>query len=358
MNDEIDLILLDRYRAGECTAAERARVEWWAAADSSRAALLAWMRSLEAAAVELPDPWDAQELWTGVRERLVAPVSPAVLREQPRRLVSLTIRRQPAWPSRLLRVAAVVGMVAAGAALWRAGDRTVARGAETTAFRTVSTGFGERAVISLADGSQVIVDAGSTLRIPHDFDRASRDVQLDGRAYFEVVSDSARPFRVYSGNAVTRVLGTKFGVQAYRAESAVTVAVREGRVALATVRDSAMGTAGGVVLAGGDLATLDASGQLSVDRDGLAERHLAWTTGRLEFLNTPLGKVRLELARRYGLEILPNDTRVDSLLWTASLQNESVDEVLQMLAESLELGIERHGDRVVLRLLSSKGLSR
>ncbi len=357
MSDEIDLILLDRCRAGECTLAERIRIERWAAADPARAELLAWMQSLESAAAELPDPWNTQDMLAGMRARLAneaKPASPA-----PLRWTAFATQRRASWSDWALRAAAVIGLVAGGMALLRSGSGNAGTGSavETASYRTITAGVGERAVISLVDGTRVTVDAGSTLRIPQDFGRAARDVRLDGRAYFEVSSDSAKPFRVYSGPGVTRVLGTKFSVRAYPEDSAVTVVVREGRVALATAGDTGA-QRGSVVLDRGDLGTVDTHGHLRVERGVPVDQHLAWEGGRLQFVNTPLRAVLPELTRRYGLQIVSFDHQIDTLLWTASLQSESASEALQLLATSLALDVDRRGDRVVLRLHSSKGLSR
>ncbi len=367
MNNDIDFIALDRYRAGESTPAERAAIDEWIASGTDREQLIAWMRELEAAMGRVSDPWDTPALWdrlqSGLSENAARP-RPALASASPspaparRRWNGIPMSRAVSPFDWALRVAALVGVVLSGTVLWRTWGHPAGRTAELGMYRTIAVSAGERAALSLKDGTQVVVDAGSTLRIPHDFGVHARDVQLEGRAYFEVAADSAKPFRVHSGKAVARVLGTKFGVRSYADDSTVSVIVSEGRVALVRMSDSVTG-AGSIVLNPGELGTLTVDGQLQLKSNVSVDRYLGWTSGKLQFFNTPLRSVLPDLARRYGLEIVTADHRIDTLLWSAPLQQETTAlEALEQLVESLELRADRRGNRVILRFPVSKGQTR
>ncbi len=105
--------------------------------------------------------------------------------------------------------------------------------------REVVTARGQRATVELRDGSQVTLGADSRLTIPADFGGTTRTVTLDGEAYFVVTPDARRPFDVRSGFAVTRVLGTRFGVLGRSDRDAVEVIVASGKVALRRMADTA-----------------------------------------------------------------------------------------------------------------------
>lgn len=87
-------------------------------------------------------------------------------------------------------------------------------------------------LVSLPDGSSVILKKGSHLRYAAPFEPRQRMVALSGEAYFEVVRDPERPFLVHANGLVAKVLGTSFDVRAWGANADVTVTVRTGKVAV------------------------------------------------------------------------------------------------------------------------------
>jgi transmembrane sensor len=107
------------------------------------------------------------------------------------------------------------------------------RPAPTVAYRVYRTPAGQPQRLHLADGSVVTLAPQSQLRYPAQFASASREVYLDGEAFFEVSKDPRRPFRVHSGAWVTQVLGTKFNVSAVPGASQLAVSLVEGKVQVA-----------------------------------------------------------------------------------------------------------------------------
>jgi transmembrane sensor len=342
MTHDPDYLLLDRYVAGECGADERERVERWMEGDASRARLVEWMRGLRPTARQLRTPWDSDALWQNLETRIAE-------RERTRRARAPGFRgilpgERSTWSTHLLRVAAVVALISGSVALWRlAGDGALS--SRPVAMRSFTTRPGERAAFNLVDGSRVTLGASSALDVPDDYGRRSRDVYLQGQGYFEVVPDPERPFRVHSGHAVTEVLGTRFGVRAYQGDSSVAVVVAEGRVGLAPQDGGQEST----VLTRGDLARLDPEGGVRVERGVDVARYLAWTQGRLEFVNAPLRDVLPELARWYDLDFRLDDSALADRPLTASLGTESAIEMLRLLEASLDVRVRRAGRIVTLQ---------
>jgi ferric-dicitrate binding protein FerR (iron transport regulator) len=89
-------------------------------------------------------------------------------------------------------------------------------------------------MVMLADSSQVILQPNSTLWISVDFNKDVRRVALKGEAFFDVVRDERRPFKVFTHDVVTTVLGTSFTIKAPSDKETITVAVRSGRVAVSS----------------------------------------------------------------------------------------------------------------------------
>lgn len=143
------------------------------------------------------------------------------LNAQPRRAAQTRRALWQRWPVSVITVAAASVLVAVGS-IWILGR-------EWRDPSTYSTGTGEQRRIVLADGSAIDLNTRSRVRV--DFTPTSRDIYLtEGEAFFDVAKDPARPFRVKSGNAVVRAVGTQFNV--YRQAAQTVVTVLEGRIAV------------------------------------------------------------------------------------------------------------------------------
>lgn len=352
MSDHPDDVLLDRYLADECTAAEYSRVERWLGADVSRAVLVEQLRAYRSMKRASGQVWDKRAMWDALRSRMDG--VPGVLHTgaprvgRPRRVPRFA---QPAAQPRRswrtwLGVAAAVVVVALGA-LAASGRLPLGRSSDDVE-RVVRAGRGQVTTVQLIDGSRVTLAGGSMLAVPASFGHRVRDVVLHGQAYFEVAHDRARPFRVHSRNAVTQVLGTKFAVRAYNDDSAVAVVVAEGLVALSPA-DSAASVAAGppavarVLLARGDAAQLDAAGRMRVEHGVDVTRRLGWVSGRLAFVNTPFRDVVREVERWYDAEIVVTDSALARTPVTVSFDNDPLGEIMDLLASSLDARVEQHG---------------
>jgi transmembrane sensor len=89
---------------------------------------------------------------------------------------------------------------------------------------------GSRTKIQLPDGSQVWVNSGSHLKYDGNFKGSTREVQLDGEAYFDVVKDASRPFIVHTSGIDIKVLGTAFNVKAYNSEPVIEATLIHGSI--------------------------------------------------------------------------------------------------------------------------------
>lgn len=152
--------------------------------------------------------------------------------------------------------------------------------------QTIAAGRGHPRSVRLADGSRVALNGGTVLRIGDD----GRSVALlDGEAFFHVVHDDARPFRVTAGDTVVEDVGTAFNV--LRRTDAIEIGVRQGVVA---------------VDPDGARLTLTAGQKLRFAKDhGVVQRVApatvgGWRTGRLDYRNAALGDVAQDLARAIG----------------------------------------------------------
>lgn len=158
------------------------------------------------------------------------------------------------------------------------------------AFPTYSTGPGELRVVRLEDGSRVHLNVDSQVRVR--FTGSARKLTLTrGEAFFDVAHDVERPFTVKAGEASVRALGTKFDVRSRN--GAVQVTLVEGRV-----RVEKQGATEAWTLSPNQKLVVNSAGAIRPVADD-AQRSTSWTTGRLNFRETPLAEAVAEV-NRYG----------------------------------------------------------
>jgi len=157
---------------------------------------------------------------------------------------------------------------------------------------------GQKSTITLPDGSQIKLNAESSLTFESDFGEKNRIVSLSGEAFFEVRRDVEMPFIIRTGKLQTKVLGTSFDVRSYESEGNIQVVVVTGEV---EVSDS-LGTA--VVLNPKEVleySVYEGNIKRSVCRD--FKSVIGWKDGFLVFDNEPIPKVVEKLENWYGVNI-------------------------------------------------------
>lgn len=321
-NDEIGPEVLDRYLAGDCSPDERAQVDAWLARDPSIADRLSrFRRAIEPGA---PGTWDVEAAWQRFDRRRSEPLEA---------IRSSSLSERSPVPGILLRAAILAAVLFGGMAVWRAAGRRSAGPARAMAAVTLA---GQRDTVLLADGSTVILAPDSRLEIIDPAD-GTRSVELSGEAYFSVMTDPDRPFRVRAGESVTEVLGTGFNVRARGGAEPVVVAVRSGRVTFG--RSSGDGER--IVLESGDVGRLGPAGGPEREAGADSGQWLAWLDGVLEFDGAPLDHVLAEFARWFGVEIRLGDAALGARRVSGRFATGTPELALDALVLTLDLGWER-----------------
>jgi ferric-dicitrate binding protein FerR (iron transport regulator) len=101
---------------------------------------------------------------------------------------------------------------------------------ETVAMQSLYVPAGQRAEITLEDGTKVWLNANTTLTFPNQFSGETREVSINGEGYFDVVSNKLKPFIVKTNKYNVKVWGTKFNVMAYSGNRIFETALFEGSV--------------------------------------------------------------------------------------------------------------------------------
>ena len=210
---------------------------------------------------------------------------------------------------------------------------------------TVEAPQGTHSRISLPDGTQVWLNAGSALSYGSSFNETSREVSLSGEAYFEVARHAALPFRVEARGCTFTVLGTKFDISAYAEDPAVTAALLEGALRFESEDKQEAMTPG-------DLVTYDCA-TATVRREQVDVRqYRAWIDGVIRYDAITLPSLLRRLAREYDVEIDLRTRRFDDTTFRISLSSaQNIKSVMRALCDILPISVSCEGCRYVVDAL-------
>lgn len=194
---------------------------------------------------------------------------------------------------------------------------------EALIYNELTTPAGGTFTVTLADGSRAILNAGSRLQYPVAFGADERKVFLTGEAYFDVTHTGA-PFIVATDDQEVHVLGTQFNVSAYH-KSAVYTTLVEGSVRVETPTQQQL-------LKPGEQAVLSVSEGVLAMRSVQTSNYTSWIQGKIQFNNETLEEVMERLARWYDFSFQFEQSAHRQLHFTGRISNQQpISEVLKML---------------------------
>ncbi len=324
--------LLDRFIAGECSPAERNQVESWIREDPARAKRFEQLHSLLVAHNDRRD-WNVDKAYSTVQSRINVWNRKIDITPLHRVFVAPWAR----WEAVAIAAVALIAIAGTLTLSTSRKDRTV------SSVQWTRTGAGETREVRLTDGSLIKLGPMTTLR--HASNAGEVNVELRGLAGFEVIHDPKRTFRVYAGAAEVVDIGTSFVVRAYPSDSAATVVVTSGKIALGRRARSVSGQAnvspvelnpgeGGMVLASGAIVTGHAVGNE-------ISQHLAQLGGRLSFENLDMRSVAADLGNWFGVKVVIADSALGNRRITAMFNKPDLSEILDAVAETTGSRYER-----------------
>ncbi len=200
---------------------------------------------------------------------------------------------------------------------------------------------GEYALI-LSDGSRVWLNAESVLRYPVKFCSGTREVYLEGEAYFEVASDKEHPFIVHMGQKSVNVLGTVFNVSAYPSDSYWHVTLVSGKVGVNSEEES--------FLLNPDQQYFEnvRTGEKEV-RKVEVDQYLSWRTGKIVFRGERLEDIIQKLERWFDFQLFYANEEVRDMRFRGAISKyDSFDTVLRKLEKTTDIRFEIKGNTVIV----------
>jgi len=191
--------------------------------------------------------------------------------------------------------------------------------------KTYITQAGESIEIELKDHTKVTLAGGSQLIVEKSFNKASRNITLDGTAFFKVAKNKNLPFIIATNKAEVKVLGTAFLVQARKASNYFQVGVQEGKVLVKTPVQS-------IVLEKGMSTYLNNDNQRLIVQNttGLDPNNITTLT----FVNANLADVLEEISKKYGVKFSYDQTLNTSKI-TLKTKSDNAEEIASILSETV-----------------------
>lgn len=201
------------------------------------------------------------------------------------------------------------------------GTNNTSKQATTLSYSSLT---GKSKVI-LPDGTEVWLHSNTTLSYNSNFTSNTREVTMNGEAYFSVTHDAKKPFIVHSNDASVTVHGTKFNVNSYEDSQNVLVSLYEGSVSMQAANNN-------VMLKPGQEGHFDKLYNTLDVKEGDVEFAKSWTNDQLRFENKNLRYVCRYLSKWYSVDIDIDSAIGDNQSYTFTVRNENLEEIVRIMS--------------------------
>ena len=212
-----------------------------------------------------------------------------------------------------------------------------------SATHTITVPAGQRANIQLSDGTNIWLNARSTMNYPAYFTGNSRDVQLEGEGYFEVKQHNHQPFIVHTHTYDIKVLGTKFNVESYKDPDDFSTALMEGSVEITSQINP-------------DQPVLLSPGHQAIhENNTLTVRPIEdydiyrWREGLICFKEVDFTELMERFEKSYGIRIIIENKKLTNKVFSGKFRiSDGVDNALRILQKEGNYTFERSEDDSII----------
>lgn len=209
-------------------------------------------------------------------------------------------------------------------------------------FNTITTPAGGQYQVTLADGTKVWLNALSSIRFPIAFTGTERTVEITGEVYFEVAKNKSMPFKVRANASEIVVLGTHFNINAYKDEPFMKTTLLEGRIRVSGSTNNQSSR----ILQPGQQAGINKEGLIDIS-DVDTEEAVAWMNGYFPVKSMDLKTLLRQIARWYDVDILyKGDVNIH---FTGQLnRDENLSKLFEKLALTGEIHFKIEGRKIIV----------
>ncbi|QEC42030.1 FecR family protein [Pseudobacter ginsenosidimutans] len=206
-------------------------------------------------------------------------------------------------------------------------------------FNTMSTPRGRQFQLRLPDGTQVWLNAASSIRYPTSFTGKERRVEVTGETYFEVARNSKLPFRVSVNNQTeVEVLGTHFNINSYNNENSMNTTLLEGSIRVRKGAES-------VIIKPGEQAQVNSGIRVAKEVD--LEKVMAWKNGFFNFEGLKLEEILRQIERWYEIEVI-YEKGIPDIPVTGEMSKDIPLNKLMFILEKLDVHYRLEGRKLII----------
>lgn len=184
----------------------------------------------------------------------------------------------------------------------------------------------------LPDGTKVWLNSSSYLKYPNIFSGQTREVTLDGEAYFKVTENTKKPFIVHTGNSSVKVLGTEFNMDAYSSNCFIATTLVNGSIQFNYQDED--NTSGSVVIEPNEQIYFDKKTSQTQVCEAYVPKDIAWKNGQIILKETPLSEILWILSKRFNVEFKIKNPAFYKYSFTGVFTNQQIERVLEHFKRS------------------------
>ena len=245
-----------------------------------------------------------------------------------------------------------------------------------TTYNEIKAPLGSKSEVKLTDGTEVILNAGSTIKYRSDFNSFNRDLILEGEAYFRVAKNPNLPLIVNAGKLNIKATGTEFNIKAYSEEGIVETTLIEGKVEISQLGDYGKDKTlvlkpnqKAIYASESDRITLEKikeieplaikptkliSDKLLISPKTDIDQTTAWIKNKLIIRRENLESLCVKLQRKYDVTFVFGDEEIKKLRFTGVLLDETFEQVMDVIKLTAPIKYSIDGKVVTLFSNSEK----
>lgn len=221
---------------------------------------------------------------------------------------------------------------------------------EQQQYRVYKSPSGKRSVFRLDDHSKVILNANSTLKVPHAYPEGKRKIVLSGAAYFDISENAGHPFILETSDMKVSVSsGASFYIRAYPHESGQQLELLSGKLKAEKAYTSDIDNTAEILIPG-EMVMLNRSVDLMEKETFDIQQRESWITGQLKFNNATFSAVVTALEDWYGLPVKIQGVQKSARNFSGTFNNESLEQVLKMFCLAANCNFKIKKEQVILSL--------